>query len=54
MLKRFQNYIETAPWERYLEDDTSALLVFSWAAIFFAVVWFVPTMVRILVNGPTQ
>lgn len=54
MLKRFQHYIETAPWERFLEDDDKMLIAFSWTAIFFAVIWFVPTMIRILVNGPTQ
>lgn len=54
MLKRFQNYIETSDWESFLEDDTRVLRIVCWVVIAFAVVWFVPTMVRVMVNGPMQ
>lgn len=54
MLKRFQDYIETSDWESFLDDDIRALRIVCWVVIAFAVVWFVPTMVRIVVYGPVQ
>jgi len=54
MLERFRHYIEHGPWERHLEDDKTALVVFCWAAIIFSVVWFGPTIVKIMMYGPTK
>ena len=54
MLKKFRRYIEQEPWERHLDDDKRALVIFSWIAIGFSIAWFVPTMIRILIWHPGQ
>jgi hypothetical protein len=54
MLKRFRDYIENGPWERYFDDDSAGLVIFAWVAIIFSIVWFVPPIVRILVWGPAK
>lgn len=54
MLERFQDYIETSDWERHGEDDKPALTIFCWMAIIFSIVWFGPTILRIMIYGPVQ
>ena len=54
MLKKFQRYIENGPWERFLEDDNRVLQVVCWTVLVVSAIWFVPTMVRIIVWGPGQ
>ena len=54
MLKRFQNYIENANWERILDEDHKELTVFCWIAIIFSIVWFGPTIIRIMIYGQVQ
>lgn len=54
MLTRFRNYIENENWERFLDDDNKALTVFCWIGIIFSIVWFGPTMLQIMIYGPTK
>jgi hypothetical protein len=54
MLKRFRNYIEHSDWDRHIEEDHAALTVLCWAAIIFSIIWFGPTMLRILIDGPAK
>ena len=52
MLKRFQDYIENGPWERYLEDDDRAFVIFCWVALIFSAVWFGGSSLPTLIWGP--
>ena len=54
MLKKFQRYIENEPWEHHLDEDSSALVIFSWVAIIFSIVWFGPTILQIMIWGPVK
>jgi len=54
MLKRFRNYVENAPWERHLEEDTNIVQTFCWVAILFSIVWFGGAILRVLIWGPAQ
>jgi hypothetical protein len=54
MLKKIRKYVEQEPWERHLEEDKRALVIFSWIAIAFSIIWFAPTIVRILIWGPPK
>lgn len=54
MIKWFQNYIESSDWERHLDEDKPVLTVFCWVAILFSVVWFGPTILQVLIYGPTK
>jgi len=52
MLRNFRDYIEKGPFEAHIERGEKYLNWFCWAAILFAVVYFVPVAVRIIVWGP--
>lgn len=54
MLTRFRNYIENENWERRLDEDMPALTVFCWVAIIFSIAWFGPTILQIMIYGPTK
>ena len=53
MLTRFRRYVETSNWERFLDDDCTALTVFCWVVIIFSICWFGPTILRLMIYGPT-
>ena len=52
MTKKFRNYIEHGPWEDHIERGERYLNWFCWAAIIFAVAWFVPVAIRVIFWGP--
>jgi hypothetical protein len=52
MIRKFQRYIENEPWEEQVERGERYLNIFCWLAIIFAVVYFAPPVIRVIVWGP--
>lgn len=52
MRRRIRNYIEYGPWEEYVDRGEKYLNIFCWMAIIFAILYFLPTAIRIVLWGP--